>query len=285
MNKIIKKSPAKINIGLNVKGKRPDGFHNIETVFYPLLLTDELIIERAYSISINSNSEQLNKIKKNILEKTIKVIESKIKEKIGIKIFVDKKIPLGAGLGGGSSNAGNALKALNELYELKMSYETLLDLALKIGSDVPFFLNPLPTFAESRGEIFKPISFEINYPILIVNPGINISTKWAFNNITFRKPAKNLFDVFAKGSLDFEELKNTVYNDFQLLLFSKYPEIKEIKDELYNHGAEFALMTGTGSTVFGIFSNLQRAYLTEDFFKQKNYFTYLNNPFQTGSIT
>jgi 4-diphosphocytidyl-2-C-methyl-D-erythritol kinase len=285
MKKITKKSPAKINVGLNVAEKRTDGFHNIETIFYPLLLSDELTFEKSESIEINSSSVQINNLKKNIIESACIEFENIVNKKIGVKIFIDKKIPLGAGLGGGSSNAAVTLKAVNELYDLNLDNNTLLNLALNIGSDVPFFLNPLPAFAVSRGEELKLINLEINYPILLVNPGIKISTAWAFENINPKKPAENLYDIFKNGNFDFNELRSKVKNDFEPLVFSKYPEISEIKEELYNHGAEFALMTGTGSTVFGIFSNLQRANFAEDYFKQKEYFTYLNNPFQKGSIT
>jgi len=285
METLIKKSPAKINLGLYVLDKRSDEFHNIQTIFYPLLLSDELTFERSDRLELSSNSEQVNRLKSNIIQKSIKLVEEKTGKNIALKIFIDKKIPLGAGLGGGSSNAATTLKALNELYHLKLNYEILAELALKIGSDVPYFLNPTPAIGESSGEKVKPVSLEINYPILIVNPGLMISTKWAFDNISIRKSKKNRLEQLAKGNIEFDKMKRNVKNDFESLVFSKYPVISEIKKELYNIGAEFALMTGTGSTVFGIFSNLQRAYLAEDYFKQKKYFTYLNNPFQLGSIT
>jgi 4-diphosphocytidyl-2-C-methyl-D-erythritol kinase len=285
MGKLIKKSPAKINLGLYVLDKRIDEFHNIKTIFYPLLLSDELTFQKSHKVEISSNSDQVNKLESNIIQKAIKLVKERIGKNIALKIFIDKKIPLGAGLGGGSSNAATTLKALNELYHLKLNYETLADIALNIGSDVPYFLNPTPAIGESRGEKVKPISLEINYPILIVNPGIVIPTKWAFDNIIIQKSSKSRLAQLAKGNLEFDKMKRNVKNDFESLVFSKYPIVSEIKKELYNLGAEFALMTGTGSTVFGIFSNLQRAYLAENFFNQKKYFTYLNNPFQLGSIT
>ncbi len=126
---------------------------------------------------------------------------------------------------------------------------------------------------------------EINYPVLLVNPGINISTKWAFENITPAKLETSLFDTFAKGEVDLNKMCDLIKNDFESLIFYEYPQIAEIKEDLYKHGAAFALMTGTGSTVYGVFSNLQRAYFAEDYFKQKEYFTFLNNPFMAGSIT
>ncbi len=285
METLIKKSPAKINLGLYVLDKRNDEFHNIKTIFYPLLLSDELTFEKSDKLEISSNSEQVNRLESNIIQKAIKLVEKKIGENIALKIYIDKKIPLGAGLGGGSSNAATTLKALNELYHLKFNYKILADLALNIGSDVPYFLNPTPAIGESRGEKVQLSSLEINYPILIVNPGLVISTRWAFDNLKIQKSKTNQLEQLAKGNLDFEKMKISVKNDFELLVFSRYPIISEIKEDLYKQGAEFALMTGTGSTVYGIFSNLQRAYLADYYFKQKKYFTYLNNPFQTGSIT
>ena len=285
MKKITKKSPAKINLGLYVLNKRNDGFHNIKTIFYPLLLADEICFEKSNKLSISSNSDQVNKLETNIVQKTIEIVEKKLKKNLKLKIFIDKKIPLGAGLGGGSSNAASALKAMNALYDLKLNYETLADIAIEIGSDVPYFLNPVPSVAELRGEKIVPISLEINYPILIVNPGFVIPTKWAFNKLTMQKSKRNYFDELTKGHLDFDKMKSGIQNDFESLVFATYSEISDIKKDLYDLGAEFALLTGTGSTVFGIFSNLRRAYLAEDYFNRKKYFTYLNNPFQMGSIT
>lgn len=122
------------------------------------------------------------------------------------------------------------------------------------------------------------------YPILIVNPGIKIDTAWAFKKIKPSKPIKNLRDIFLEGSIDLNNMKEYVKNDFEEIVFREYLQVKEIKEGLYKQGAQFALMSGTGSTVYGIFSNLQKAYWAEEHFKQ-NYFTYLNNPFTKGSIT
>jgi 4-diphosphocytidyl-2-C-methyl-D-erythritol kinase len=285
MEKIVKISPAKINLGLYVLNKRSDGFHNIKTIFYPLLLTDEITFTKSEKMEILSNSDSLNKLQNNIIQKTIDIVGNSFSLDISLEIFINKRIPLGAGLGGGSSNAASALKALNQLYDLKLPYETLAELALQIGSDVPYFLNPVPAAAESRGEKIRTISLEINYPILIVNPGIIISTRWAFEKNLHRKPEDNYLNQLSEGKLEFDKMKTGIKNDFEPLVFSEYPEVSKIKEELYSKGAEFALMTGTGSTVFGIFSNLQRANLAADFFRQRNYFTFLNNPFQTGSIT
>lgn len=284
MDRIIVRSPAKINLGLNVTGKRSDGFHNLETVFYPLLLEDEIEFEKSDQYHIESNSETMNSLKSNLIDKTVNILKENRGMQLNVKIIVDKKIPIGAGLGGGSSNSAVTLKTLNAFYNLNLSTVTLNEIALKLGSDVPFFLNPVPSFATSRGEKLTTLKFSISYPILLVNPGIHISTKWAFEKIKPKTAGEVLRKIFSNTKLDLNELKENVTNDFEPVVFREYPEIEEIKVKLYELGAKFALMTGTGSTVFGIFSNLQKAHLAEEKFEH-DYFTFLNYPVNKGSIT
>ncbi len=284
MDKITVDSPAKINLGLNVIRKRPDGYHALETIFLPLLLSDKISFSKSHKSSFRTNSDLLNETQDNLILKAIRVLEKLTFNNFVLDIFIEKIIPIGGGLGGGSSNAAVTLKTLNKMFNLGFTYSELAQFALSLGSDVPYFLNPVPCYAESRGEILHPLNVEIPYPILIVNPGIKIETAWAFKKINPAKPVKSLRSVFTKGILDFDEIKSSVKNDFEEIVFETFPEIKKIKDDLYDSGAEFALMSGTGSTVYGIFSNLQKAYFAEEYFKQ-NYFTYLNNPFTKGFIT
>jgi len=284
MNRITVNSPAKINFGLKVVEKRDDGYHNLETIFYPLLLSDRLSFEISDKYDISSNSEVLNNMKENLIFKAIKIIEKKKEIELKVRVFVKKFIPIGGGLGGGSSNAASTLKAINNLFNLELSNEELLSLALELGSDVPFFLNPYPSYAEGRGEKLFQINLEIPYPILIINPGINISTRWAFERIKPTKSQFSLQEIFKESKIDFDRMKKYVTNDFEPIVFKEYPQIENIKKELYEKGSRFALMSGTGSTVYGIFSNLQKAYWAEEDFKETN-FTYLNNPLEKGSIT
>ena len=283
MEEIKVESPSKINIGLNVVGKREDGFHNLQTVFYPLLLSDKLTFRKSNKLEFNSNSDFLKNLDDNLIIKAIKLIEDKSGVEIKVKIFLEKLIPIGGGLGGGSSNAAAALKAINKLFSLELNYEKLAEIALELGSDVPFFLKHNPAYAESRGEKLFPLNLEIQYPIVIVNPGINISTRWAFERIKPSRPNYNLGELFSKN-FDFKDIREYVTNDFEPIVFKEYPVIEKIKKDLYELGANFALMSGTGSTVYGIFSNLQKAYWAEEHFKQSN-FTFINNPFNKGSIT
>ena len=283
MDSIILKSPAKINIGLNVINKRDDGYHDLETIFYPVLLSDFIQIRKSNQDSFSTNSVDLNK-QDNLILKAKNLIEEKLNKKFTTEITLEKIIPIGGGLGGGSSNAATTLIALNKLFNLNIGFTQLSEIALQLGSDVPFFLNPVPVFAESRGEKMQPLNISINYPIIIVNPGINISTSFAFSKIYPAVPVVKLSIVFSRSSIDLKLMREKVKNDFEEIIFKEYPLVGQIKFKLYELGAEFALMTGSGSSVFGIFNNLQKASFAEDYFKQK-YFTYLNNPFQTGSIT
>ncbi len=284
MSKIIFKSPAKINIGLNIIRKREDGYHDLETIFYPLLLSDILTFEKADDTTLESNSNEINSLKTNLIFTALEYLESIVDRKLNVKIYLEKNIPIGAGLGGGSSNAAAILKALNQLFELNLNFDKLLETALKLGSDVPFFLEPFPCFASSRGEIRKNIQLSLSQPILIVNPGIHISTKWAFQNLELTSHKKSLKELCDHSCVTIENIKDYATNDFEIIVFKKYPEIKLIKDKLDASGAEFVSMTGTGSTVYGVFSNLQKArWVKEDF--DRSYFTYINFPVNQGSIT
>jgi len=259
MNKIIIKSCAKINIGLNITGKRPDGYHNIETIFYPVNIFDELIFEKSDNFKFTCSDKNLEQDKSNLIIKAKNILEDYCGKIINVKIKLEKNIPIGAGLGGGSSNCAVTLLSLNELFNLEIDNNIIKEIALKLGSDVPFFLNPKPSFATSRGEILKETNLKINLPILIVNPGIHISTKWAFENLNLYKQECPLEKIIENEEFIIQNAKGKITNDFEEIVFEKYPEIKNVKKRIYDSGALFSLMTGTGSTVFGIFSTMKEA--------------------------
>jgi len=271
MDKITVDSPAKINLGLNVIRKKDDGFHDLETIFIPLLLADKITFSKSNEFAFQTDSDLLNQLNDNLIIKAIRLLEDFTNRKFVLDILVEKIIPIGGGLGGGSSNAATTLKTVNKLFELGLSYQELSRLALELGSDVPYFLNPVPSYAESRGELLYPLNIEIPYPILLVNPRIKIDTIWAFKKIKPTFPIKNLRDILQAGLIDFDDLKKYVENDFEAVVFGEFPQLKFIKQELYNQGAKFSLMSGTGSTVYGIFSNLQKALWAEEYFKQNNF--------------
>lgn len=272
------KSPAKINLGLNIINKRDDGFHNIETIFYPLNLSDELIFTESNKFIFASNDENLNKEKTNLITKAKELLEFATQEKLNVRIELIKNIPIGAGLGGGSSNAATTLLALNELFNLDLSNQILNQLALQLGSDVPFFINPVPLFAESRGEILYPINFKLDKYLLIVNPGIHIATKWAFSLIKPNNPQSSLKSFIDKESCCIKDIMKIASNDFEKIVFEHFPEIKEIKEKMFEFGASYSMMTGTGSTVWAMFDDEEAAYQTELYFKCKNYFTFIQDP-------
>lgn len=276
MKKITIKSPAKINFGLNIVSKREDGFHNLETIFYPISLCDLMIFEKSDSFYFETDSEELNTtLKDNLIMKSVKLMEQASRKKINVRIRLEKYMPIGAGLGGGSSNAATTMVSLNELLHLNISTEKMKELALKIGSDVPFFFKPKPFYAEGRGEILNRINFNITKPILLVNPNIHISTKWAYSLVTPKKSDVDLASLEKMDIQNYSELNGIVLNDFEEPVFAKYPELRMLKEKLYELNAEFALMTGSGSTLFAIFPDLPSAEKAKDSLPA-NYFRYIH---------
>ncbi|MDT3696918.1 MAG: 4-(cytidine 5'-diphospho)-2-C-methyl-D-erythritol kinase [Ignavibacterium sp.] len=275
MDNIKIKSPAKINIGLNIINKREDGYHNLETIFYPLDLFDEITITKSNSFSFDSNDKQLNLEKTNLIIKTKEILENFFQTTFNVNIFLKKEIPIGSGLGGGSSNAASTLIGFNKLFDLKISNSDLSRLALSLGSDVPFFLNPVPSFAESRGETLYPLNIITKKFLLIVNPGIHISTKWAFGLIKPSLPKSSLKLFTLKQNISIDEIITSASNDFENIVFTHFPVVSEVKEKMIELGAKQSMMTGTGSTVWGMFDEKEAAFQTELYFKRKNYFVFI----------
>jgi 4-diphosphocytidyl-2-C-methyl-D-erythritol kinase len=248
---------CKINLGLRITEKRADGFHALETVFYPITLTDalEIIIEpetSAAPLTFTSSGLAINgDPSDNLCFKAYGLLKKDYPSIPNIKMHLHKKIPMGAGLGGGSSDGAFTLVTLNQLFNLQLSEQALLDYALQLGSDCPFFILNTPAFATGRGEILTPTSLDLKgYSIVIVNPGIAISTKLAFSLITPKAPDNNLLAVIQQPITTW---KDELINDFEEPIFNSFPELANIKETLYQKGAIYASMTGTGSTVYGIF--------------------------------
>jgi 4-diphosphocytidyl-2-C-methyl-D-erythritol kinase len=278
MEEITVKSISKINIGLNIVSKREDGYHNLETIFYPIQLHDVIKFRKSNKINFSSNSTLLNSEKDNLILKAINILEKLTNKKLNVEIHLDKKIPIGAGLGGGSSNAAFTLKTINELFELNISNKELRKLALTLGSDVPLFLFDLPAYAESRGEKLEKLNFKIRDYILIVNPNIHISTKWAFSKISPKPSKNNLKEILERYPNDYKIWKETITNDFEEVVLSEYNQLKDLKNTLIEIGSKFCIMTGSGSTFIGIFDNDERLNEAISFAKEKNYFFYTENP-------
>lgn len=278
INKIEIKAPAKINIGLYITEKRADGFHNIETIFYPVKdLFDKIILEKNDKFEFICSDPSLPADDSNLAVKAVRLLEEKAKKTIPVKINLEKKIPYGAGLGGGSSDAAAVLISVNDMYNLGFNYPQLLEFGLELGSDVPFFVKTFPSVGKSRGEKLTPLDLQLEKFIVIVNPGIHISTKEAYSNVTPSPVEISWNQINEKLNNNPAGLKDVLKNDFEDYAFKTYPEIKKIKEDMYAAGAEYALMTGSGSTLFAIFNDKETAekYLatTDD-----KFVTFLSDP-------
>jgi len=247
---------AKINLGLNVVEKRTDGYHNIETVFYPIGLSDVLEVEPSETCTDYSFSSSGITIdgdpESNLIVKAYRLLRSEYQFS-AVDISLIKQIPFGAGLGGGSSDAAFMLKALNELFELKISTKKLEKLASKLGADCPVFIRNKPVFATGIGNVFTTIDLSLkNKFLVLVKPDIHVSTPEAYSLVVPEKPETSLLELIKQPISDW---KNTIKNDFEKSVFAKYPEIEKIKNDLYEMGAEYASMSGSGSSVYGIFDS------------------------------
>ncbi|MDR2963682.1 MAG: 4-(cytidine 5'-diphospho)-2-C-methyl-D-erythritol kinase [Bacteroidales bacterium] len=243
---------AKINIGLRIVEKRSDGYHNLESLFYPVRgLRDCLEIGSAHELQfINTGLHIDAPAEKNLCVTAWKLLH----EQYGIapvRIHLHKIIPFGAGLGGGSADAAFVLTALNEYFDLQLSVETVEVLALQLGSDCPFFVRNRPQFVQGRGEIFTPATIDLSgYYIVLVNPGIHVSTAQAYAGVKPLKRAKTLFEEFDPNP---QHWRGVVENDFEPSVCTQFPAIAELKTAMYAAGALYAAMSGSGSTVYGIF--------------------------------
>ena len=245
---------CKINLGLQVVDKRPDGYHDIETVFYPVPFKDALEIIPSKETSLQITGLALPNTTDNLCLKAYELIKKDFPDLPPIKIHLHKAIPAGAGLGGGSADGAFTLKLINDQFDLKINETQLLQYALLLGSDCPFFILNKPALAKGRGEILQEIKLPDlkDYSLVLINPGIHIDTGWAFNHLTIKSKSVNTENVIAQP---IEQWKELLSNDFEIPVFESHPEIKKIKELLYNNGAVYASMSGSGSTVYGFFKN------------------------------
>lgn len=245
---------AKINIGLRIVARRTDGFHDIETCFFPVFLCDILEINETNSTTTFSTSgiSIPGKDEENICVQAWHLLKRKF-DIPPVNIHLHKLIPIGAGLGGGSADGAFMLKGLNDLFNLKLSEQSLLKSAAELGSDCAFFISNQPAIGKERGNILEPLNLSLaDFKIILINPGIHIGTAEAYAAIKPMRPESELKELLSKPV---SEWKDKVLNDFEAGVFQKYPEIQEVKRKLYELGASFAAMSGSGSTVFGLFYN------------------------------
>ena len=248
---------AKINIGLNVVEKRADGYHNLETIFYPIPLTDALELvpdpnsSELYTwgnsgITVDTTSDN------NICIKALKLIKAKY-DIPAVKIHLHKMIPFGAGLGGGSADGAFMLTLLNKEFKLNIGDDELHQMATQLGADCPFFLNNKPAYATGIGDIIEPTALDLNgYHFYLIKPPIHVSTPEAYAGVVPEPSTSSLQDLV---QLPIEQWKLHIKNDFEKSVFEKYPEVGNLKMQLYEAGALYASMSGSGSSVFGIFKD------------------------------
>ncbi len=249
---------AKINIGLRILEKRPDGYHNLETIFYPVGLSDILEFIEDPSLDKGTCRLKITGLPIPVPEEDNLVVKAyymmnRHKKLPGIKVHLHKIIPMGTGLGGGSSDAAFMIKKLNETFQPGIIPDGLEQIAAGIGSDCPFFLLNTPVFASGTGNRFKEIKLDLSgHYLVIVLPGIHISTPEAYANVTPALPGQSLYDLI---SLPLKDWKEVIINDFETTIFNQFTGLKEIKEELYRLGAVFASMSGSGSAVYGLFNH------------------------------
>jgi 4-diphosphocytidyl-2-C-methyl-D-erythritol kinase len=275
-------APAKINWFLNVYHLRNDGFHEIGSLIQKISLYDTLKFRPSGNLRLVSDLEIPDH--ENIVYKTAMLLKEKYRITAGAEIHITKKIPVAAGLGGGSSNAATALVAFNTLWSLNLSQDNLFKLAGELGSDVPLFLDGPLAFVEGRGEKISSLRVTKTVPLLLVKPSVSVSTGWAYRNFSLsrnsvsstvltKKTHKSdnirlLIENIGKAGLNRD---SDILNDLELVTVKRFPVIAEIKDKLLKEGAIFSLMSGSGSTVFGVFESLEKAESASVSFK--NYWT------------
>jgi 4-diphosphocytidyl-2-C-methyl-D-erythritol kinase len=259
-------SYAKINLGLHILNKRQDSLHNIITVFQEIDFYDQISIEKSDDFIFETNVDWLDK-KNNTCIQAFEATKEKFPNISNIKINLVKNIPTSAGLGGGSSNGTAVLKGMNELFALKMSQDELIELSKKISADSPFFVNGGLQVGEGTGGDLSPIESNLNdVYILLVMPDIKIDTKNAYKKCLLKDKTNIKFAGMLGELKNYDLSSELFYNDFEVYVFKTHPEIGKIKLKILDLGAQYASLSGSGSTVFGIFSNKQDALKAHQFF-------------------
>lgn len=264
MNSLSLKSYAKVNLFLEVLGKRSDGYHEIESLIQEISLCDNILLEdRLRGITILCPNKKVNipSNHNNLAYKAANLLMAKFSIKKGISITIDKKIPVGSGLGGGSSNAASVLKGLNQLWDIGLKNAQLQELGAEIGSDVPFFINGKTALVKGRGVKIHTCFTMPKIWLVLAIPNVSVSTKWAYGRLD-RELTKNINSAKLPRlkKLQVKDIMNSLFNRLEGVVFKEYPLIKVIKEKMIDCGASGALMSGTGSAVFGIASSKDNAY-------------------------
>lgn len=273
--KLTLKSPAKINLGLRIVRKREDGFHDIETVFQMISIYDILTFRIIDSgVVFKTNHKKLPLDDTNLVVKAAKLILQETKFKKGVEIFLEKTIPVGAGLGGGSSNAASTIIGLKDLCQLNLKKKDLIKFAMKLGSDVPFFLSGPTAFGRGRGEILTPLKIRVGIFVVVVFPNIFIHTGSVYKELnlglTSNSKDNNILGLLLKEG-EIADFGNHLFNDLETIVCKKYPILLKIKKALIRLGAVSALVSGSGSSVFGLFAQSESAQKAAAKLRKKNW--------------
>lgn len=261
---------CKINLGLNIVERRTDGYHNLQTIFYPVPLFDELTIKE------NANEDELTlgghplagDVQDNLVLRAVRLLRQEGFSVPPLSIDLKKVIPSGAGLGGGSSDAACMVRTITQLYNLPLSEVQMKLLVSKLGADCPFFINPCPLYAEGIGDVLTPISLSLNgWYLMLVKPEVHVSTREAYSGVHPHQPAYSLLET---ARLPVGQWAERMTNDFEESIFANHPLLAEIKQELYHQGAAYASMSGSGSTIYGLFRSRPQC---EQFFAE--HFTFI----------
>lgn len=248
---------AKINLGLRILRKRSDGYHDIETIFHRINWFDEIKFEPSSTISLSTDRHDLPTDDSNLCVRAAGLLQKMFGARQGVHIALKKNIPIGAGLGGGSTDAAAVLRVLPEWWGERISDDDLLSLAAELGSDVAYFLKPGTAHAMGRGEILDYFAFDLPYWVVAAYPNLHISTGWAYRNVEARDSASriSLRDILQENLNSPERLANLLQNDFEPLVFRTHASVARLKKSLDEYGAIFSQLSGSGSSVYGLFDN------------------------------
>lgn len=264
-------APAKINLILRILDRRPDGFHNLWSVMQTVALDDEVRIKLCtdrQDIRLRCDAAQLAADKTNLVYRAASELLARAQRSIGLDIELRKRIPMGAGLGGGSSDAAATIAGLSHLLQLKWSPAQMADTGRSLGSDVPFFLFAPSAYVAGRGEVVRPVVVEGARWVVLVNPGFGVNTKWAYQELAATRSAVKPLSLVQRkldrqSRVNWTQLIAAAENDFEAPVFAAHGGLREIKRSLQAHGAEIALLSGSGATVFGVFADEARARLAQ----------------------
>lgn len=270
---------AKINLGLRILRRREDGYHDIETVFHRINLFDEITFEPSSTISLTTNHHELPTDDRNLCVRAAGLLQKTCGIHQGVHITLKKEIPIGAGLGGGSSDAAVVLTALPFWWGEKMQEGELHRLAFELGADVPYFLKPGTAHATGKGEVLEYFELALPYWIIVVYPNLHISTSWAYANTQLRRRGeeRSLKDILLEHLSQPRMLTSLLQNDFEPLVLRTYPQVANLRKLLYDRGAVFAQLSGSGSSLFGLFIDEDLAKKAASDFRSE-YPTFLTPP-------